>query len=80
MLARMGIASDPVLRPEKSHQLHVRGVEQHVYRGVEIPVHSGRIGHESYPLSPYLLETVLFQHVYARPHLLRSKISLNCGK
>ena len=76
----MCVASYPVLRTEKGDQLHVRGIEEHVDRGVEVPVHSGGIGHKSYPLAPHLLETVLLQYVDTGFYMLRRKIAERGGQ
>ena len=58
----------PVFRAEKRHELHSRGVEQYVYRRVELPVHPARICHKPHALAFQHTEALFPEHFYAGFH------------
>ena len=63
MVSGPGVSPHPVLGAVKGHKVHLRGIEEDVYCGAEVPGNAAGIGYKANPLAFEHAEAVLLQNL-----------------
>ena len=69
LLPCIHIPSDTVLRGEQRHKIDFRCIKQYVNRGLQFPIHPGRVGHQTYTQTLQTTESPVPENLNSGFHL-----------